>query len=86
MLQINQRLAQLAAARVDFEARGMLTPSDAALPMLPGPDVHNSTHNPDEDLNEDEDENAGVVDDCPRLSQSDVSLARTPGACRFMIY
>jgi hypothetical protein len=85
MLQTNQRLAQLAAARVDFEARGMLTPSHTALPMnLPG--VHNLTCNPDEDLNEDEDENTGVVDDCPRLSQSDVMLARTPGAWRFTIY
>ncbi|KAI5982905.1 hypothetical protein EDD15DRAFT_2391024 [Pisolithus albus] len=63
ILRTNQRLTQLAAARADYEARGML-------PL--------ETSRTTQGLNdgEDEDERAGIVDERPVLAHSDVKLAR----------
>ncbi|KIK13237.1 hypothetical protein PISMIDRAFT_119195, partial [Pisolithus microcarpus 441] len=68
ILRTNQRLAQLAATRSDFEARGMLPIS------WPRENVNSMSQHFDD--MEDEHEHAGVVDDRPVLAHSDVKLAR----------
>ncbi|KAI5980898.1 hypothetical protein EDD15DRAFT_2204812 [Pisolithus albus] len=74
ILRTNQRLAQLAAARSDFEARGMLPISRPRENVLQGPQSNGTSQHFDD--MEDEHEHAGVVDDRPVLAHSDVKLAR----------
>ncbi|KIJ06058.1 hypothetical protein PAXINDRAFT_20728 [Paxillus involutus ATCC 200175] len=70
MLRTNQRLSQLAAARANFEARGMLPISHRA------PSGNSADRGSAVDLGVDEDPFEGVVDERPGLAHSDVKLAR----------
>ncbi|KIK82842.1 hypothetical protein PAXRUDRAFT_153431, partial [Paxillus rubicundulus Ve08.2h10] len=71
ILWTNQRLTQLAAARADFEAWGMLPPSHRACAGHPEQDNK-------ERVDLDEDEDMGIIDEHPGLAHSDVMLARCP--------
>ncbi|KAI5987021.1 hypothetical protein EDD15DRAFT_2372740 [Pisolithus albus] len=91
ILWTNQRLSQLAAARADFEARGMLPPSHRTFvgPSSDSPQLQSTAGNTevmeeenDKGLDLDEDENSGIVDERPGLAHSDVVLARHPARNR----
>ncbi|KAI5986658.1 hypothetical protein EDD15DRAFT_2174768, partial [Pisolithus albus] len=77
ILRTNQRLSQLAAARTDFEARGMLPISRPRENILKGLQTSGASQHFDDV--EDEDEHAGIIDERPALAHSDVKLARCHG-------
>lgn len=68
MLLTNQRLDKLAAARADFEARGMLQHA-----LDPGPLPQPNPHADDDDTTSDEEDVEGIT------SVGDVKLAKHPG-------
>ncbi|KIM51404.1 hypothetical protein SCLCIDRAFT_33472 [Scleroderma citrinum Foug A] len=85
ILRTNQCLAQLATAHTDFECRGMLSSQEeyaplpnAPQPILPLPHTQNDTRE-EEGLDQEEDDQTGIVDERPELVHSDIKLARTTG-------
>ncbi|KAI6003078.1 hypothetical protein EDD15DRAFT_2157546 [Pisolithus albus] len=80
ILQTNQRISQLAAARADFEARGMLP---TAVTVFVGGRENGAIQCEDGGNSSlDEDGNAGIVDERPGLAHSDVKLARSRNRAR----
>ncbi|KIJ58801.1 hypothetical protein HYDPIDRAFT_101977, partial [Hydnomerulius pinastri MD-312] len=71
ILRTNQRLAQLAAARADFEARGMLPPSHR---VYAGPPTRNATGNSDATEEENEEGVEGPVVHCLLCIYSDMII------------